>query len=102
MARVTFETVDGFSKTVDARAGGSLADLCDSVSAPVPFSCRSANCGTCRIVVIEGESELLPPGDEELDVLDIFGAHGKQRLACCAQMKAGDGALRVRPVRDDE
>jgi ferredoxin len=110
MATVTFETFDGYAKTVKAPAGGSLADLCDDVAAPVPFSCRSANCGTCRIVILEGASELLPPADEELDVLDIFGpapgeggpSAGTQRLACCAQLKAGDALVRLRPVRDDE
>ncbi len=104
MAQVTFETLDGFKKTVDAPAGGSLADLCDDVAAPVPFSCRSANCGTCRIVILEGASELLPPADEELDVLDIFGAEGSsgQRLACCAKLRPGNALVRLRPVRDDE
>jgi 2Fe-2S ferredoxin len=102
MSNVTFETVDGFRKTSAAPDGGSLADLCDSVSAPIPFSCRSANCGTCRIVVMEGQSDLLPPSDEEMDVLDIFGAHANQRLACCAQMKPGLTTVRIRPVRDDE
>ncbi len=106
MARVSFETLDGYKKTVNALAGGSLVDLCDEVAAPVPFSCRSANCGTCRVVILEGASELLPPEDEELDVLDIFGsdpaAATPQRLACCARLKRGDTLVRLRPVRDDE
>ncbi len=88
---------------IDAAEGGALADLCDDVSAPIPFSCRSANCGTCRIVILEGEGELEEPDDEELDVLDVFGnAPPKFRLACSAKMRAGTGTLRLRPVTDDE
>ena len=106
MARVTFETADGYRKTVPALAGGSLVDLCDEVGAPISFSCRSANCGTCRVVILEGASELLPPEDEELDVIDIFGGTATgdtpQRLACCARFKQGETLIRLRPVRDDE
>ena len=107
MALVIFEKLDGSTQTVDAPEGGSLADLCDAVAAPIPFSCRSANCGTCRVVVLDGASELSPAQDEELDVLDIFGASEAssatpQRLACCAQLERGRALVRLRPVRDDE
>ena len=88
---------------VEAPAGGSLADLCDAADAPIPFSCRSANCGTCRIHVLEGAELLLEAADEELDVLDIFAvAPPAQRLACQAQMRPGAGVVRVRAVADDE
>jgi 2Fe-2S ferredoxin len=88
---------------VNAPDGGSLADLCDDVQANVPFSCRSASCGTCRIAVMDGSDELLPAEDEELDVLDAFRqAPPHYRLACCAKLKPGTGRLRIRPVRDDE
>ena len=88
---------------IDAVEGGALADLCDDVGAPVPFSCRSANCGTCRIVVLEGADQLEGADDEELDVLDVFGnVPPGFRLACCAKMLSGSGVLRLRPVTDDE
>lgn len=89
--------------TVSAPEGGPLADLCDDLQAAVPFSCRSASCGTCRIFIVEGEAELTAPEDEELDVLDVFRHDPpKYRLACCAKMRPGEGKLRLRPVRDDE
>jgi len=84
---------------VDAPDGGALCDLCDEHLAPIPFSCRGASCGTCRIDVLEGAAELEPPADEELDVLDIFGDDArKRRLACQAKMRAGLAVLRVRAV----
>jgi ferredoxin len=86
---------------VEVPGGGALVDVCDDTRAPVPFSCKSANCGTCRVEVLEGESELLPPKDDELDLLDLFGAPPRVRLACQAKMKPGLARLRIRPVDDD-
>jgi 2Fe-2S ferredoxin len=96
--RVVFESSSP-ALAVDAVDGGRLLDLCDEQSAPVPFSCRGASCGTCRIDVLEGIDELEPPRDEELDVLDIFGDDPrKRRLACQARMRPGLATLRIRPV----
>lgn len=98
MPRVTFEPG---ALVVEAPPGARLLDLCDENAAPVPFSCRSASCGTCRIDVLEGADLLEPPRDEELDVLDIFGDDpSRRRLACQVRCKAGDGLLRVRPADD--
>jgi len=89
--------------SLEAPDACALVDLIDASSAPVPFSCRSASCGTCRVVVLEGEAALEPPEDEELDVLDAFGQKPpKYRLACQARLRPGAGPLRLRPVRDDE
>jgi len=104
MPTVIFESPDDTDPVeVEAPDGGALADLCDEVDAPIPFSCRSANCGTCRIHVLEGGELLLDAEDEELDVLDIFAVSPPaQRLACQAKMRPGSGTVRVRAVGDDE
>jgi 2Fe-2S ferredoxin len=98
MPQITFESSDGSQKTtVDAPNGGALADLCDDNAAPIPFSCRSASCATCHIEVIEGETLLAPPEDEELDVLDaVCSKPPRFRLACCAKLRAGAGRVIVR------
>lgn len=98
MPEITFESSDGSQKkTVNAPNGGALADLCDDHAAPIPFSCRSASCATCHIEVIEGAEALLPPEDEERDVLDAISSPPPRfRLACCAKMKAGPGRVIVR------
>ena len=99
MPTVVFEKKGKPVLTVSAPEGGSIQDMCDDHAAPVPFSCRSACCGTCRVEVLEGAENLDTPEDEELDVLDAFGqAPPKHRLACCAKMKAGGGTVRVQAV----
>jgi len=101
MPLVVFESAEAGTATVevDAPEGARLVDLCDEGAAPVPFSCRSASCGTCRVDVLEGGDLLEPPRDEELDVLDIFGDDpGRRRLACQAQVRSGGGRVRVRPA----
>ena len=103
MIHVLFETTDPTeapSVDADADAGTALVDLCDERNAPVPFSCRSASCGTCRIDVLAGGALLEPPRDEELDILDIFGDDpSKRRLACQARLGAGEGLVHVRAVQ---
>jgi ferredoxin len=97
---IVFQSLDG-APTVEADApdGACLVDLCDERNAPVPFSCRSASCGTCRVEVLEGAELLEPPRDEELDVLDIFGDDpARRRLACQARARPGAGRIRVRPA----
>ena len=84
--------------------GGALVDVCDAHADPVsfvPFSCKSANCGTCRFEVLDGLSELLPAADDELDVLDVFSSPPNHRLACQAKMKPGTATLRIRAVDPD-
>ncbi|MGD0530129.1 MAG: 2Fe-2S iron-sulfur cluster-binding protein [Polyangiaceae bacterium] len=101
MTLVVFESAEPGVPTVEveAPAGTRLVDLCDEASAPVPFSCRSASCGTCRVDVLEGAELLEPPRDEELDVLDIFGDDpSRRRLACQAQIRSATGRIHVRPA----
>lgn len=87
----------GAEKVVDAPEGGDLVDLCDLHFAPIPFSCRSASCGTCYIDVLEGAELLEPPDAAEQELLDLLGLHKRSRLACQARVKPGRGTVRVRP-----
>ena len=98
MPEITFESFDGSqTKTVNAPDGAALADLCDDYEAPIPFSCRSASCATCHIEVLQGAETLLPPEEEERDVLDaISSAPPRFRLACCARLGAGPAKVVVR------
>ena len=84
----------------DAPAGGLLVDVCDASRAPVPFSCRSASCGTCRVEVLEGLELFEDPSDEERGILEIFADPPHHRLACSARLRGGGGLVRIRIVED--
>jgi ferredoxin len=102
MPLIVFESADLPASTANAPDGACLVDLCDEARAPVPFSCRSASCGTCRVDVLEGAALLEPPGDEELAILELFGDPAdRRRLACQARVRAGSGLVRIRPADDD-
>ena len=48
MATVRFEGLSGQVTEVDMPKGGEVVNACDDSRADVPFSCRSAGCGTRR------------------------------------------------------
>jgi ferredoxin len=99
MPVVVFEVPGEPTVETPAAPGTRLLDIADEKAANLPFSCRSASCGTCRIDVLEGIELLEPPDDEELDVLDIFGDKpDERRLACQARVRGGEGRVRVRPA----
>ena len=85
-------------KQVDAPEGGDLVDLCDQVLAPIPFSCRSASCGTCQVVVLEGMEFLEAPSDDERELLELLDGPDDSRLACQARVKPGPGLIRLKPI----
>ena len=70
MPTVHFEgNIFGEDSVAEVPDGGALVDVCDKTSAPVPFSCRSATCGTCRVEVLEGAELFHEPEPEETDLL---------------------------------
>lgn len=89
MIRVRFEP-SGFE--VDAEPGEAIMDITDAnPAADVPYSCRAATCGTCRVRVIEGGDALSTADIDEIEVLDIFGDTPDEVRLCC-QTKLVDGA----------
>ena len=89
----------GREKRVEALAGAELVDLCDELLAPIPFSCRSASCGTCQVEVLEGAVLLEAPSELERELLDLLAGPANNRLACQARIRGEPGLIRLRPVR---
>ena len=83
--RIRFEPA-GFE--VDAEPGEAIMDITDAnPAADVPYSCRAATCGTCRVEVLQGVEALSEADEFELEVLDIFGdTPDKVRLCCQAKL----------------
>lgn len=100
-AKLITESSTGRIVEIDAARGAALVDLCDAHDAPIPFNCRMASCGTCRIHVVEGAEQLLPPAEDELDLLDVFNAPPGIRLACQARLGPGAVRIHVKAVQDE-
>jgi 2Fe-2S ferredoxin len=99
MTTVRFEP-SGFEVEVTPRT--RLVDVTDDYpAAEVPYSCRSASCGTCRVEVLEGMEGLGVPEDDEQDVLDIFGNEENVRLCCQIELVADVPRLVLRVVDPD-
>lgn len=98
--RVRFEPA-GFE--VDAQPGEAIMDITDiHPAAQVPYSCRAATCGTCRVQVLEGGDALSVPDSFELEVLEIFGDTPDQvRLCCQAKLVDGESTRVTLQVCDD-
>lgn len=91
--RVRFEP-SGFE--VDAQAGEAIMDITDAnPAADVPYSCRAATCGTCRVEVLEGGDALSTADEFELEVLDIFGDTPDKVRLCCQTKLVESGHTRV-------
>jgi len=87
---------------IDAPEQAALVDLCDEHEAPIPFNCRMASCGTCRIHVLEGADELLPPAEDELDLLDVFNLKPPHvRLACQAKLRPGATRVWIKAFQEE-
>jgi 2Fe-2S ferredoxin len=100
---VVFDSMHAATLEVDAPPGARLVDVCDAHEAPIPFSCRSASCGTCRIVVLEGADALEPPQEDEAALLEMMGDDpATRRLACQARLRAGESDARVRVRAADD
>lgn len=95
------ESSTGRIVEIDAMRGAALIDLCDAHAAPIPFNCRVASCGTCRIRVLEGGEQLLPPAEDELDLLDVFNAPPGIRLACQARLGPGAVRVHIKAIQDE-
>ncbi len=94
MPRLVFERT-GFA--VDLPEGGAVIDVCDrDIRAGVPFACRHANCGVCRLDVVEGAEHCAPRTDWEEELLVWLKEPEGTRLGCQLRILAGDGLVRLR------
>lgn len=69
--------------------GCSIKSFCEENG--VPFACEEGICGTCIVEVKEGNENLSPMTQEEIDFL---GEQDKERLAC--QCKIMKGCVKIK------
>jgi 2Fe-2S ferredoxin len=86
MVKVTYIAHDGTEQQVDVPVGstlmeGAIQNGVDGIEAVCGGNCY---CGTCRIYVAsEWMAKLVPPAEEELDMIEASGEEdASARLAC--------------------
>ncbi len=75
---------------------GSLLDIALAHDVAIAHACEGGGvCGSCHVVVLAGEDNLSPLGDDELDAIErVTGNELASRLACRAVV-AGDVTVRI-------
>lgn len=102
VVKVITESNVGRVLELEVPAQAALIDVCDEHAAPIPFSCRTASCGTCRVHVLTGAEDLEPPHQDELDLLDVFNHDpSKVRLTCQAKLKLGATRVHLKAFHDE-
>jgi len=85
MAQVIFIKNDGSKLVTEIPTGTTLLEAAQSNGLDVEGTCEgSMACSTCHMVVAKSwYNKLPPPGDEELDMLDLtYGLTRTSRLGC--------------------
>lgn len=85
MAKLIFNDAE----EADLEDGSKIKEACEE--AGVPFACEEGCCGTCIVEVEEGQENLTPFTQEEIDFL---GEEDTERLACQCRIKQGTVKLR--------
>lgn len=86
--------------SVEAPDGARVVDLSDAhFMAAVPYACRHANCGSCRVRVESGQHLCAPPDEPEAELLAFLKEAPDVRLACQLEILAGEGTVRLRVLR---
>lgn len=77
---------------VPARA--RLAEHLDAVNSPLLFGCRTGICGTC---LVRARGAMLPPDDDEREILDVFAPGDPEARLACQLVCTGDVWLGPHP-----
>lgn len=81
------------NEKLEVEEGASIQEACEE--AGVPFACTEGICGTCVIEITDGQENLSPPTQEEIDFLGDDTSN--ERLACQCKIKVGSkGNVKVR------
>jgi ferredoxin len=80
---MAFVTILPLRVRVEAHPGQRLLDVLDERERPsFRTACRAGNCGACRLIVLQGASELCAPSSREHTTLMQLRAAADERLGC--------------------
>jgi ferredoxin len=105
MPRVSITDTD---KTFEVKEGEILYDSLYDRGHELPHGCLSGSCGACRVEVVSGKENLMPPGVIENNTIEALKdefkkVHGEGfvenkeiRLSCRAKVL---GDVNIRPIK---
>ncbi|HTX99756.1 MAG TPA: 2Fe-2S iron-sulfur cluster-binding protein [Bacteroidota bacterium] len=83
-ARVTFHPLN---RARDIRVGATILAAANQCGVPVGQSCSGEGiCGWCRVTVVSGAENLMPPTDVEAHLIDEKKFAPDERAACLAKV----------------
>jgi ferredoxin len=65
-------SIFGTDKSFEIEENSILFDSLSDMGEELPHGCLSGSCGACRIEVIEGHQNLIPPGAVEENTIDAI------------------------------
>lgn len=92
--RVCFEP-GGVTLTADD--GMSLLDIAEKGGLTVEAGCRMGVCGADPVAILDGQTCLSPPTQDELNTVRRLGLAPSTRMACCARISAGTVTVSLTP-----
>jgi ferredoxin, 2Fe-2S len=99
MPRMTFIARDGTAQQVDGTEGATLLQISRANDVDIEGACEgNMACATCHVVVQDPwYDRLIPPSDDEEDMLDLaYGLTETSRLGCQIQLTSDLDGLVVR------
>ena len=75
-------TITNSEITLEVSKDRELSRELDATNSPILFGCRTGICGTCLVVIEEGEENTNDADADELEFLEIVSEDPKARLAC--------------------
>ena len=79
---VTFVLPDGEEYQADAKEGDSLVLASGRSAYPISTGCMDSSCGTCEVVVLEGNENLSPVTGKETATKEANQIDEAHRLGC--------------------
>ena len=79
---VTFVLPDGQEYQEDAREGDSLVLASGRSENPISTGCMDSSCGTCEVIVLEGNDNLSPITSKETATKEANNIPPEHRLGC--------------------
>ncbi len=92
---VTLVGPDGAEQVTETFAGSTLVGAGAKLKRPIATGCSEANCGTCRVEVLEGAENFSEQTAKERATLKENNFSTSYRLACRAELIKGSVKVRA-------